>query len=115
MKKPLEDWAGVKLKPTAAYGIRSYQTGSVLHAHVDRLSTHVISAIINVAQVGDDVSWPLFITDVDGIMHSMNMAPGEMILYESAKCIHGRPLPYNGTTYTNLFVHFAPTEWEHSG
>ena len=34
-----------------------------------------------------------------------------MVLYESAKNIHGRPFPLNGRSYDNLFSHFRPTTW----
>ena len=59
----MEDWAGMKLKRTSCYGVRLYFRGSVLANHVDRVDTHVISAIINVAQVtfiyvaGQDRVW----------------------------------------------------------
>ncbi|CAN0013427.1 unnamed protein product, partial [Sphacelaria rigidula] len=46
----MEEWSGLKLKPTSCYGVRTYHRGSVLANHVDRLDTHVISAIINVSQ-----------------------------------------------------------------
>ena len=46
----MESWAGVKLKNSAIYGIRVYRRGSTLVNHVDRSDTHIISAIINVAQ-----------------------------------------------------------------
>lgn len=47
----MEEWSGQKLKPTSCYGVRHYFRGSVLANHVDRVDTHVISGIINVAQV----------------------------------------------------------------
>lgn len=47
----MESWTGVRLKSTACYGVRLYFRGSVLATHVDRVDTHVVSAIINVAQV----------------------------------------------------------------
>lgn len=40
----------MKLKSSAIYGIRVYRRGSTLFNHVDRRDTHIISAIINVAQ-----------------------------------------------------------------
>ena len=46
----MERWSGVKLKNSAIYGIRVYRRGSTLVNHVDRSGTHIISAIINVAQ-----------------------------------------------------------------
>ena len=77
-----------------------------------QVSTHVISAILNVGQdVIDD--WPLQILDHAGRMHEVVMAAGEMVLYESAKNVHGRLRPFNGNFFDNMFVHFRPkTGWE---
>lgn len=47
----MEEWSGQKLKSTSCYGVRHYYRDSVLANHVDRIDTHVISGIINVAQV----------------------------------------------------------------
>ena len=39
--------------------------------------------------------------------------PGEIIFYESASVLHGRPEPFQGDSFTNIFVHFAPVEgWD---
>jgi len=36
------------------------------------------------------------------------MKPGEALLYESARCMHGRPIPLRGKEYSNIFVHYRP-------
>ena len=36
------------------------------------------------------------------------MEPGEALLYESARCMHGRPIPLQGKEYSNIFVHYRP-------
>ena len=46
----MEAWSGVPLKPQAVYGIRVYCRRAILDVHIDREDTHIISAIINVAQ-----------------------------------------------------------------
>ncbi|CAM9160642.1 unnamed protein product [Choristocarpus tenellus] len=109
MQMLMEEWAGVTLKPTSLYGVRHYHRGAVLAAHVDRVETHVISAIINVAQDVDN-RWPLFVRGHDGVDQEIFIEPGDMILYESASVIHGRPTPFNGEFFANLFLHYAPTE-----
>ncbi|CAM9118320.1 unnamed protein product, partial [Sphacelaria rigidula] len=39
--------------------------------------------------------------------------PGEIIYYESASVLHGRPTPFEGDAFSNIFVHFAPEDsWE---
>merc|ERR1711953_365259 len=100
-----ESWAGVRLLGTSVYGIRRYRAGSWLATHVDKLDTHVISAIINVSQTAP---WPLFILDNAGSQHKVQLEPGQMLWYESAKLPHGRPHTFTGEYYDNIFVHFKP-------
>jgi prolyl 4-hydroxylase len=100
LRPVLEEWTGMKLASTSAYGIRIYKDGSILAPHVDRLPL-VTSVIVNVAQ---DVNepWPLEIYDHDGVAHNVTMEPGDMILYESHSAIHGRPFPLNGSYFANI-------------
>ena len=75
---------------TSCYGVRCYNPGSFLLNHVDRTSTHVLSAIVNVYQEGMLEDWPLEIYDHAGQMHRVPMQPGDIVLYESAKNTHGK-------------------------
>jgi hypothetical protein len=115
----LAEWSKFPLRSlemTSIYGIRRYTRGSRLRMHVDTVMTHVVSAIINVAQDGMDTDWPLEIKSHDGKYHYVNMKPGQMLLYESAKCLHGRPQELDGDSYSNIFLHFKPTNkgaWEY--
>eukprot|EP01038_Epipyxis_sp_PR26KG_P014712 gene14712-19776_t len=86
----LESWYGGELEMTSIYGIRKYINGSILRMHVDTVITHVVSAIINVDQEVDK-DWPLLILDHEDNEHNIVMKPGDMVLYESAKSLHGRP------------------------
>lgn len=105
-----EDWSGVELVPTAAYGLRVYRAGHTLIPHTDVLTTHVISSIVHIAH--DTVEpWPLWITDLQGNEHYVELDEGEMLLYESARCPHARPVPLNGTAYCSLFLHYRPVDW----
>ena len=110
-----EEWARVKLLGTSVYGIRRYQAKSWLATHLDKIDTHVISVIINVAQKGGQ--WPLFISDLSGNPHQIMLSPGQMLFYESAKLPHGRPQPFTGEYYDNIFVHFKPAgkNWLRTG
>ena len=38
----------------------------------------------------------------------MDLKPGQLLLYESAKCTHGRPRTFRGHWYTSLFIHYRP-------
>ena len=43
-------------------------------------------------------------------MHAVNMEPGEMVLYESAKQYHARLTPMRGRHYGSLFIHYYPSQ-----
>ena len=58
-----------------------------------------------------EVDWPLQIFDNAGALHEITLRPGEMVWYESARLLHGRPEPLAGDYYDNLFIHFSPTHW----
>ena len=47
-----EEWVGVDLKNTAAYGVVRYRKGARLVAHTDMMATHTIGAILNIDQKG---------------------------------------------------------------
>ena len=71
-----------------------------------------------------DEEWPLQILDHGGKLHNVFLKPGEMIWwvsqcsnrlflwklfrYESAKQVHARAVPLNGSYFENLFVHYMP-------
>jgi hypothetical protein len=105
----LESWSGVSLIPTVAYGLRVYQNTSQLYMHTDRMSTHVISAIFHVGHDSSSKPWPLVIEDFHGNTMEVFMEAGDVLMYESSKCLHGRPRPFDGEWYTSLFVHYYPT------
>lgn len=95
-------WSGKAVDPTYVYGIRVYKDKAVLKPHRDRIETHIFGVIINVDQdVRED--WPLIIEDHAYEPHQILMAPGEMVLYESARLKHGRPTPLEGSAYANVF------------
>jgi len=97
----------VELIGTSIYGIRKYTNGAKLMPHLDHMETHVISAILNIAQQVDE-PWPLQILDHDGKHHNIYLKPGEMVWYESASLVHARSKPLNGSAFENLFVHYMP-------
>jgi len=104
---------------TSIYGVRRYHNGSVLRMHVDTANTHVISAIINVNQeeMAEGKDWPLLILDHEYREHWISMQPGDLVLYESAKLLHGRPTTFNGGAYDNIFIHYMPEDedsWDYN-
>lgn len=103
-----EDFAGGrKLIPTFIYGIRSYLKNSSLKMHVDVQETHHISSILIVDKdLGDGRDWPLEIVDHSGKTHLIYASVGDLILYESAICSHGRPSSFTGNFFRNMFIHY---------
>ncbi|HBP20512.1 MAG TPA: hypothetical protein DEA08_22310, partial [Planctomycetes bacterium] len=100
-----EAWVGRYLEPTYVYGIRRYHRGTSLTCHRDRLATHVVSAILNVDQEVDE-PWPLEIDDHLYRRHRLLLAPGQLLLYEGGRLLHGRPRPLVGERFDNVFVHY---------
>jgi hypothetical protein len=47
------------LKLNSFYGIREYHRGSELHMHIDRMESHAVSGILNLAQEGMEEDWML--------------------------------------------------------
>ena len=107
LRELAELWAGLELELSTVYGPRRYSRASRLSLHVDRLSTHVISAIVNIQQEVE-APWLLDILDNSGRAHQVELRPGQMLLYESARLPHGRTRPLEGRNFTNIFVHFRP-------
>jgi len=106
-------WTNITgLEFTAFYGIREYSRGASLRNHVDRVDTHVFSAILQIAQTGVEDPWPLQVIGFDGVHYDITLEPGEMILYEGHRLVHGRPYPFNGTRFANAFIHFKPKGWD---
>ena len=52
VKKELEEWSGQELdKKIIFHGIRRYLRGSWMALHLDKLPTHIISAILQVSTI----------------------------------------------------------------
>lgn len=111
-----EKWSNQELSPTFIYGIRSYLKDSTLKSHTDRIATHHISAIIIVDKDLDgQEDWPLDIQDHAGNWHKVYAQPGDMILYESAICEHGRLEPFKGNFFRNFYVHYKFKNYHYAG
>jgi prolyl 4-hydroxylase len=105
--RPLhEEWARTPLVLSACYGIRRYQRGTFLYKHVD-CQPHFVSSFICVHHKLD-APWPLHIESVDGEASQIDLEPGEFVLYEGTRLIHGRPYALEGAFYAGIFVHYFP-------
>jgi prolyl 4-hydroxylase len=114
LKQLHEEFAGQPIEPVCIYGIRSYMRGAILENHTDRPQTHHVSSIVIVdKQV--DTDWSLDFQDHDGEWHKIYAEPGDMILYESAICKHGRPDQFEGEFYRNMFIHYKLSNYTYIG
>jgi len=110
MRQILEWWTGLKLRHTSTFGVRVYRRGSALINHVDRMDTHLASAVIQIYQDADR-GWPLELYLPNRTVAEVYLQPGELVLYEGAWLRHGRPMRFQGTEFANVFSHFAPPDW----
>lgn len=102
-----KNWSKQELQPYWIYGIRSYNKNCKLYYHRDRIESHHISSIICVdKELNGAEDWPLVIQGHNGENYDVYLEPGQMILYESAKCLHSRPDVFKGEYFNNLFVHY---------
>lgn len=123
MLRPLhEKFCGQTLDNAFIYGVRSYLEGADLKQHRDRIQTHHISSIILLEKdlncgckhkkYGDD--WALDLQSHDGTWNKVYLEPKQILLYESAKCSHGRDERFQGTNYRNFYLHYTLSDYEYS-
>ena len=80
---------------------------------MDKFHTHIISCILHIEHDEKSEPWPIFIEDFHGNTNEVILESGDMLFYESSKCIHGRPRPFNGKSYSSIFIHYYPAEdWD---
>jgi hypothetical protein len=60
-----------------------------------------------------DEDWPLHCVDHNGNTQKVYLEPGEFVLYECARTIHGRPEPMVGDWFRNFFAHYKLENWEY--
>jgi len=106
-------WSGVDVEETSMYGLRQYEQGARLLSHVDRMPTHAVSLIVNIAQENLASPWPVEVFDHADRLHEVMMEPGDIVYYESAKNLHGRNRPLTcqpgmSCKFVNLFTHYRP-------
>ena len=108
----VSEWAGVDVEETSMYGLRQYESGARLLSHVDRLPTHAVSLIVNIAQINLASPWPVEVFDHADRLHEVAMDEGDIVYYESAKNLHSRNRPLTckpgECAFVNLFTHYRP-------
>ena len=92
---------GEKVLPTYTYA-RVYKHGSVLERHRDRPACE-ISFTLNLDK---DAEWPIWFQRPDGSETSVELSPGDAVLYLGCQADHWRT-KFEGQEYTQLFMHYV--------
>ena len=80
--------------------------------NTDRRETHIYSFT---ATHYKDADWPLRYMENDNEYIDIELESGQMMFYEGADYLHGRPSTFEGTSYMNWYVHFKPIELIENG
>ena len=98
-----------------SFGIRCDTLSShflpTLYSTPHQPNTHIISSILHVGHDNDMESWPLIIEDFHGNTNEVHLEAGDILFYESSKCLHGRPRKMKGGWYSSVFSHYYPVGW----
>jgi hypothetical protein len=100
---------GEDVLPTYTYA-RVYKNNSVLERHRDRPACE-ISITLNLAK---DTNWPIFFQLPDGSENSIELNPGDAVLYLGCQADHWRN-KFEGEEHVQLFLHYVradgPKSW----
>jgi prolyl 4-hydroxylase len=72
---------------------------------------YVATALLHIEQNVAE-KWPFYIEDHHYRVHHVLLEPGELILFEGARLPHGRPKALQGSSYSDVIVHFRLTTRE---
>jgi len=92
---------GETVLPTYSYA-RIYKNGSVLERHVDRDACEISLTL----HLHGDSSWPIWIETPSGKEVSVNLNPGDAMVYLGKTAPHWRE-EYGGEYYTQVFLHYV--------
>ena len=98
----VSDLCGHDVLPTYTYG-RIYQKNEVLPRHRDRDACE-ISLTVNLQK--DKTDWPIWIQKPNGEEVSLNLNPGDAMMYLGCVADHWREA-YQGDMQTQAFFHYV--------
>lgn len=98
----VSELCGEDVLPTYVYG-RIYSNGEVLARHRDRDACE-ISLTVNLQK--DETDWPIWIQKPNGEEVSINLNPGDAIMYLGCVADHWREA-YQGNMQTQVFFHYV--------
>jgi hypothetical protein len=90
------------LFPTYSYA-RMYKNGEDLEPHMDRPECEVS---ISLHLGSDGVEWPLKFIDFNENVVSVNLKPGQAVVYLGCQVTHWREV-YEGSDYRQVFLHYV--------
>jgi hypothetical protein len=90
------------LLPTYSYA-RVYKNGDRLYPHKDREACE-ISVTLHLG--GDGTKWPLYFTRPDKRVASVDLKPGQAVVYLGIISTHWRE-KFNGQDYGQVFLHYV--------
>lgn len=94
-----------KLLPTYAYA-RIYKNKAELTKHTDRPSCEVSVTL----HLGGDASWPICFTKPNGSIVSIDLKPGQAVIYLGCISEHWREDTFVGQEYGQVFLHYVRSE-----
>jgi len=92
---------GETVLPTYAYA-RVYKNGSELSRHTDRDACEISLTL----HLHGDSKWPIWIETPSGEKQSVDLNPGDAMLYLGKTASHWRD-SYDGEYYTQVFLHYV--------
>jgi len=93
--------------PTYSYA-RLYKNGEVLKRHKDRGACEV-SVTLHLGS--DGVEWPIYFETPAGDTVSVNLKPGQAVIYLGCIAPHWRDV-YEGSDYRQVFLHYVRARGE---
>lgn len=90
--------------PTYSYA-RVYKNAAKLPRHKDRDACEISLTL----HLGGDAEWPIFIQKPDGTEASVELKPGDAMLYLGCVADHWRE-SFTGNNYGQVFLHYVRSE-----
>jgi hypothetical protein len=103
--------AGVALVPTYSFA-RLYERGQVLEPHRDRPACE-LSASVHLGASSTGQAWPLHLRARGGSTTSVELGPGDALVYEGIDVLHWRdacPVDW----YAQVFLHYVDPDGPHA-
>jgi hypothetical protein len=97
----INDIIGEPVLPTYTYA-RVYKNGADLKKHTDREACEVSITL----HLGGDKDWDIYFQKPNGEESSLNLKPGQAVLYPGCVVPHWRN-KFEGTEYGQVFLHYV--------